>query len=532
MGRFFFNVPVSGNRTYYSWEWPGFLDWANLLDEVGTWRWTVQYFGDARNEPVTSGCAEEPVSVGIRTASVGLYNQPFQVPVGSPIYGTAYANGFRMTGTMQLRVFRPSDPNCSGPAAFTESFHLFGGSFGESFTFSTPPVDEVGTWRMQVSYPGDANNTPASVPCGSASTSATRTTPTLITGPASATVVVGSEIQANAALSGAYRATGQLRFRLFGPADPSCSFPVASKDVAVDPNGMYVQAPFTLTGVGRWRMTVEYPGDPLNQGASAGCGAMAVEVTKAVPVVVPVAIPTTSEAGGQLGAWAALDGGYQLTGRLLLRLFAPTDTACGGVPAHVEEAVLTNGAGGTSIGFSVPKSEEGTWNWTVTYLGDDNNATIVTGCGQAPVQVVAKRATPEPSTAPPFETNVYFNCLADHNIGVPSGSRLVLRIGWRAKTERQVRQFVSGIETRLTVDGVEVDADRYWSKPVLEPAGNPDAPWITHWVYDTRRTVLAGAQRFAIEFRETATKSITDGFEAWDAGDVLVSTGACYVDGF
>ena len=69
MGRFFFDVRVSGNRTYYSWEWPGFLDWANLFDEVGAWRSTVHSSATRRNEPVTSGCAEEPVSVVVRTAS-------------------------------------------------------------------------------------------------------------------------------------------------------------------------------------------------------------------------------------------------------------------------------------------------------------------------------------------------------------------------------------------------------------------------------------------------------------------------------
>jgi hypothetical protein len=528
MGRFFFTVSVSGNRTYFSWESPFFVDWSNL-DEVGTWRWTVDYSGDTRNEPATSGCAEEPVTVRLRTAFVSIFNSSFQVPVGSSLFGFVSTSGFRMTGTVQLRVYPPSDPSCSGPASFTQSFQLSGG-FGEGFSFATGTVDEVGTWRYQVTYPGDARNTPASVSCGSVVTNVHKASPSLFTSPFNASAVIGTEVRADAALSGSFRPTGTLRFLLFAPTDSGCSSPVETKLVPVDPNGNYVNASFTPTAVGRWRITVDYAGDALNFGASAGCGSINVDVAKATPSLSPVSIPTQAQSGDRIGAWALMHGGYQPTGRVLLRLFAPGDTGCAGVPAHVEEALLVDRTGGTTAGFELPRGSEGTWNWTVSYLGDERNESTATGCGHAPVTVVAKAPSPLPSTAPPFQTNLYFNCLGDHNIGVPFGSRLVLQLGWGATTERQVRQFLGGMDTRFVMDGMVVSADRYWSKPFF----NADAGlWVTRWTFDTGRVARPGIQAYAFQWENVATKTITDGVDTWHAGDVLASTnGPCLVDGF
>jgi hypothetical protein len=108
------------------------------------------------------------------------------------------------------------------------------------------------------------------------------------------------------------------------------------------------------------------------------------------------------------------------------------------------------------------------------------------------VAVVTK--IPKPPKNPggtPFQTNIYFNCIDDHNIGVPYGGRLVLRLGWAALTEKQVDGFLHGTRTRAVIDGVPVPhAATYWGQSVSDGAGG----WVTRWIYDTGRVVTAGSQ--------------------------------------
>jgi hypothetical protein len=89
---------------------------------------------------------------------------------------------------------------------------------------------------------------------------------------------------------------------------------------------------------------------------------------------------------------------------------------------------------------------------------------------------------------------------------------------------------VSGVATRAVVDGTPVGhANQYWGKPVFTSGS---FPWVTWWEYDTGRVVTADTQPFTVEFQETATKSGTDGSGTWNAGDDLLSTGPCLVNGF
>ena len=157
----------------------------------------------------------------------------------------------------------------------------------------------------------------------------------------------------------------------------------------MDGAGPYV-ARFTPTRVGRWALTTSYSGDDANTSAALTCGSTVIAVTQAIPTLTPVSIPTTASAGDTLGASVWLNGGYQPAGRVQFRLFDPADPACAGVPTYVEEADLSDSAAATATGFTVPKESEGTWNWTVTYLGDENNAAIGSQCGQSPASVEKK----------------------------------------------------------------------------------------------------------------------------------------------
>ena len=510
---------VNGNGDYYSGSYP--------VDAVGTWRWKVVYSGDDNNDQATSGCSEEPVTVSRATPYLSLSSYG-STTIGSSLYASGYAyGGFQPTGSVTVSLYRPSDANCSGTPAATQAFQWYGGWL--SIWSSFGPTDELGTWRYTMDYPGDANNAAVSLSCGATSAEVVKASPYVWAGFSAGSVVVGQEVSVNGQVAYGYQAAGTVAVRFFAPDDSGCFSITETKKVSIDSSGTF-STTFTPTRVGVWRATVDYSGDPNNNPASTWCGATSLDAIKASPAVVPAASPTTVQTGGRLQAVTLVQGGYQPGGRVSFRLYRPDDPTCTGLPAYIEEANVAGGVASTSTGYVA--LSEGTWRWQAAYLGDEGNNGTASGCDQAPAAVVAKLGTPPKDPGgTPFSTNVYFNCVDDHSIGVPYGSRLVLRIGFETKTEKQIKAFLTGIATRAVVDGVAVgNADQAWGKPFLNSVSGL---WNARWEYDTGRVVTAYTQPFTVEFQVLATKSLTDGFGTWSAGDVVIpTTGPCLVAGY
>lgn len=509
---------VYGNGDYYSGSYQ--------VDSAGTWRWTVAYSGDAQNEAVTSGCSDELVTVSRATPGINFW--PSGTTIGSTLYASGYGyGGFQPTGTVTVRLYRPSDPACAGVPASTQTFPWY--PWGLNLWTSFGPADALGTWRYTVDYTGDTNNNGVSLACGTLPAEVVKASPYVGANVSPGSVTIGGEVTVNGQVYNGYELSGTVRIRFFAPGDPGCSSPFATQKVALDTSGSF-STTFTPAQVGTWWMTADYGGDAFNNPSGTWCGGMSVEVSKASPGVSPAASPTSAATGGRLQAFALVRGGYQPGGRVSFRLYRPDDATCAGLPAYIEEANVSAGAASTTTGFVVPS--EGTWRWQAVYLGDGNNNGTTSGCDEAPVSVAAKLGTPprDPGGTP-FVVKVYGNCVVDHDIGVPYGSRLVLRTGWATKTENQLKGFLSGSATRAVVDGVPVgNANRYWGKPSL---GTGEAPWASSWEYDTGRVITAFTQPFTVDFQVVATKAGTDGFGTWSAGDVLISIGGpCLVSGF
>lgn len=502
---------VYGNGDFYS--------GSSMVDRVGTWRWTVAYSGDDRNEPASSGCSEEPVTVTKATPTGYLYSTG-STAIGSTLYAYGYSyGGFQPTGSVTVSLYRPGDASCSGAPAATWSFP-FGWSIWTTFT-----ADEIGTWRYSLDYPGDANNTAFAWPCGTTSAEVVKATPSLWVGATPTAMTIGGEVAVNGQLGGGYRPTGSVSVEFFAPDDTGCSSPVETRDVSVDGGGGFSTS-FAPSSVGLWRIGARYAGDDDNNAASTWCGAAAVDVSKASPSVVPAASPTTVQTGGRVQALALVRGGFDVRGRVAFRLYAPEDATCAGLPAYIEEAAVVDGAAETSSGYVVPR--EGAWRWQAVYLGDGANNGATSPCDRAPVSVVTKLPTPpgDPGGTP-FSTNVYFDCVGDRTIQVPYGDRLVLRLGFQTATERQIKGFLTGTRTRASVDGVPVaNADQHWGKPV-----SSSGSWLSRWSYDTGRVVTAYTQPFTVELEVVATKVVTDGIDTWRPGDVVVPGGLCLVTG-
>ena len=139
---------------------------------TGTDYWMAIYNGDANNAAVSSGCADEPVTVTPATPgfssftalSMGLPpsappNAYVSVGEGESIALQVTVGGFHPAGTITFTLH--SHSNCTGPL-FADTETLSGGS--ATSASCTPTVDGLDHWVA--TYNGDANNNPVSTPCG------------------------------------------------------------------------------------------------------------------------------------------------------------------------------------------------------------------------------------------------------------------------------------------------------------------------------------------------------------------------------
>ncbi len=134
---------------------PGFT-----TDKAGTWRWVAEYSGDASNNPVTSGCDEEQVTIGKATPT--LTTTPSAGgPVGTVLNDTATLTGGNApTGSVTFRLYDPDQPTCTGEPRYTVTDATAPYATSPGFT-----TDKAGTWRWVAEYSGDANNNPVTSGC-------------------------------------------------------------------------------------------------------------------------------------------------------------------------------------------------------------------------------------------------------------------------------------------------------------------------------------------------------------------------------
>ena len=154
--------------------------------------------------------------------------------------------------------------------------------------------------------------------------------------------------------------------------------------------------------------------------------------------------------------------------------------------------------------------------------------------------VATAASTAAADGAPQYVTNLYYNCVDDHNIGVPAGSELVLRLPWGAKTRGLAESFVQGISMSVSVAGSQVpDPLRYWS----EPEYRADLGyWVTTWLYPTG-VVSTFENPYSIDVEVYGERAVLDGLTFASSEDsrpyfwntlepMFGSSGSCSVTGF
>ena len=376
-------VAVNGNAGYDSTDF--------TTSAAGTYRWTVEYAGDANNNAATSPCnaANETSTVAKVAPTIGTTATANGI-VGGTIKDTAtLGSGFNPTGSLVFKAFGPENTTCSGAAAFTAAVTINGNGSYNSADF-VPGL--VGTYRWTVEYAGDANNSAATSPCNSANeTSAVGKGIPTVTSTAASSVFPNS-ISDSATLGGAVSPTGSLTFKVFGPDDGACSG--AAKFTSTIPvnNGSAGSGAFAPPAVGTYRWTVDYSGDANHNAASSGCNAPGASsfVSKVLP---QLSVSTTNAGvGAPVASFAKFGGGFMQTGQIVLRAYGPDDTTCSGAPVHTSPSLTVTTGNGTYASGEFTPARAGGYRWTAAYSGDATNAAETTACGAA-VSTVAP-ATP------------------------------------------------------------------------------------------------------------------------------------------
>jgi len=210
----------------------------------------------------------------------------------------------------------------------------------------------------------------------------------------------GDSISDSATLSGTSNllGTGSATFYLYAPGstchnDGSGSpvyTHVASSTVST--NGPFASGSFGPPLVaGTYQWVAVFSGDANNNSASSGCGSEPVKIT-ASPTIVTTPSETSGSLGDLLNDTADLEGGsnFDGNGEITFNLYGPNDPTCQGEPAYTETVPADhNGSDYATSNSTVTADEAGTWNWTASFFGDDNNNPVSSGCGEESVVITA-----------------------------------------------------------------------------------------------------------------------------------------------
>jgi IgGFc binding protein/Bacterial Ig-like domain (group 1) len=282
---------------------------AETLSNPGTYYWTASYSGDGANQPSSSGCGAETVTVpptaetttlSTSLSGGGASGPSITVPSGTAVTDAATLSGTNAssaTGTVTYNVY--SDSACSTlvnagtPEPITTPGTLPAAS---AVTLSAP-----GTFYWQASYSGDTNNDASTSTCGAAGEvetvtgAKTRPTPTTLrtllsgTGKVNGvkcwwrgsliTVFAGASVTDTATLNGANaaNATGTVTYTVYALVRVS-RFPfwrwepVADGGTVAVTAGLVPPSKAVTLPAGTYEWQASYSGDSRNDPSASRFG--------------------------------------------------------------------------------------------------------------------------------------------------------------------------------------------------------------------------------------------------------------------
>ena len=164
--------------------------------------------------------------------------------------------------------------------------------------------------------------------------------------------------------------------------DPSGSFTVTFQVSTISGSALY---PLVNPTSGNCRVDPSGVIAETNESGADNSCSDTVTINKATPT-----ISTLPSAGGAVGITlndtATLTGGDFPTGIVVFNLYHPTDPNCE-LGSFYEDSDGDPPYATYHGGFTT--SSAGTWHWTATYVGDDNNNPVTSDCADEPVTVTA-----------------------------------------------------------------------------------------------------------------------------------------------
>ena len=362
---------VSGNGSYSTPT--GFV-----LQHAGTYYWVASYGGDSDNNPVASGCSDEPVTVAPNQPAISTTQSPASGAIGATYKDTAHLTlGASPTGTITFKLY--SNSNCSG-LLDTESATVSGNG-----SYSTPTgfvLQHAGTYYWVASYGGDSDNNPVASGCSDEPVTVAPNQPAISTTQSPASGAIGATYKDTAHLTLGASPTGTITFKLY--SNSNCSGLLDTESATVSGNGSYsTPTGFVLQHAGTYYWVASYGGDSDNNPVASGCSDEPVTVAPNQPAISTTQSPASGAIGATYKDTAHLTLGASPTGTITFKLYSNSN--CSGLLDTESATVSGNGSYSTPTGFVLQHA--GTYYWVASYGGDSDNNPVASGCSDEPVTV-------------------------------------------------------------------------------------------------------------------------------------------------
>lgn len=372
-------LTVAGNAVYAP---PGFSP------SAGSYRWTVEYEGDANNEPNSLPCGAANQSSSVAKASPTLAGVATSAVVGSSITDkVTLAGGFNAGGEVVFRAYGPGDTTCATKPKHEVALTVTGNGVYSPPGFSPAP----GLYRWTVEYEGDANNETSSLPCNAENQGSAVGTIAVVLAASAGGGTVGVPISATASIQEGAIPGGQITFKAFSPGDTNCSgAPAFASTIGVAGNGSYRSAAFVPTRVGTFRWTVSYSGDANHSPATVGCGKAAASVTQTKPSITS-AVVGRLKVGSAFQVTAVLQGAYAPTGTVTFRIYGPDAADCA-KPLSIDTVAVVGS--GTASSDPFVAHSPGHYTFVASYSGDVANQGASESCDPTGRAAEVEKRTP------------------------------------------------------------------------------------------------------------------------------------------